>query len=457
MKKWFVFLVCISLSFPMNGCAKRQPASAEEASSVTASAIFSSSETSVSTDISSEETKLVFENNELKLTAAHAKRIFDPVDGKWEDFIFRMSNFGFCGDRIFLFEDGRAWATGEYWSPAYRYYSYNFHTDALEKLGVVDHPSVSAGSVVLMHGGMLAYTTQGVSNGEAADTYDEIQFLKLDAQQQKLTVLERERGITSPFVYFNKLSKDEFITFTIRDTSADRTVKTGRTISTIKRYNCNTDQGITIIEESYDYAPGSGSGVVLEQVCAMDGKIYAIARKYNGQDFSNYIYVYNSDGVLQNSLPIDEARSIFDTVGGTVLRLYVIGEYLLLQNWSMDCAIFKWESGQLKEIVPISERIRWVEGLDNIYESETLPYIFFVHKPTREGKIVDSYLFALNRQTGTITKIEVSFDAEYKGIEQCYVDEYGNIILVLKKDFLESFNTREYYIEANSIRNLLKL
>ncbi len=444
--KRFLLIVLSCLLIFFSACKLNSPASSQnsvQASRGTESSIASAPNAT---------TELVYSETIPDLTAQDAEMIFDCTTEPWKDFY--MGSGLFDGRRVFLnkgqneYYNGQGF--GEHRTIADDYYAYDLDSKQMTLLGTMPPNLMSAASSILMQNGDFLYNSQNSVVGEQRKDVREI--YRLNVPGQKINILESDQNANTPFVYFSKLSETEYITHTFGPESGNNEDTSGTSISSVTLYDINTGKGTEIIREELDYTPDKQAGIALECVYAVDGLIYAVC--FNGEDHSRFVNVYDKKGTLKNTLLFEKDKpNLFDSM--TPLSMTVFGDYIYFENWNMEHALYRIDGQILREFIGPEENIIGPTGLDSLYKSEQTPYFYFVHMSTPEGKKIDQYLFALNTETGVITKINVAIDKEYDCISGIKIDGQGNMIIRLITDFLEDIYPKEYYVTADTLKRLL--
>jgi len=325
-------------------------------------------------------------------------------------------------------------------TPCLTFHSYNILTKKNVPLGTIHWADASVSSVLMK--GRYYYVWYGDYDDNLNNLY------KLDLLGESKMKAVETSNVYASLVDFSKLNDHEFLTAT---GSGDQ-YKDAYAI-TVKKYDSNTDIGKDLFSEIYsDTYPASGTS--LGKICCHDGKIYGPALVYQGNHTECYLNIYNTDGLLEQSIPAPVFKSNFQYSG--LMNLYVVGKYIVINNGNMDYAAYTIEGGQLSELIPATENIQVVDGSDDYSEYDHYAYIFYYHfSPNCE--FIDNYIFALDAETGQTKRIDVQIDKDYPVMDTFQVDESGNMVITMRKNHLDQTAERHYYVKAEDIKALLGL
>lgn len=421
-KKIFVFTLAVLLAFAFSGCA---PKTSE-----------------------ADKTQEQSRNSEgqgviPQLTEKQAKLVFDidnPI-GKATSVGWN----GFCGSGVFGENSENSGPT-----------TYTYIDTEKNTFTEIPYPDglgawvVAAGVGVIMN---EKYYYEWLNFGEKDGKIYVNKLILTDAENKKIKVLKTlEIGI--PFIYCNKLNETEFIYSYCE--GVNRGTKEAASVSVVTKYNVETGEHKELIRERYTNFEESqnSEGTLLESVCAVDGKIYAVGRKNEDRRYKFYLYEYDADGYLKKTVNAQALEAVLD--GTQVLITSVIGNYLSFIDYSGKAHIYCIDENGVS---PAAEDEQfWLKltetGISNIYKSSSQEYVYYHHNCTGNGEHVDNYIFGIELETGKTKKIEVNINSEKKYLHAMKIDENGNVIIVMIPDHLYMMSVEEYYI---SNENMLAL
>lgn len=385
----------------------------------------------------------------------------------------RLENAQFAGSYLFC--------DYNYFDDAQQYASYDLATGNVQKFpddlpGNCAYES-SSGAYVVMHN---RYRYSASSIWEGAMNCDNVRrFVKVDLQTATSTLLEETPGGDAEgalaasgadydrckirqgsYLYFDKLSEDEFITLSAVEDVTQKTFT-----YTVKKYDCNTDKGSAIITRTLQYGDaqkGPFTGESIERVCAMDGKIYALATRDNQHC---YLDIYDAEGERLQSIAAPQLdTSLFAApriVGMSYYKdrpqLAVIGKYVFAKIGISNFMVLTIENDSLVTQINSAQALRPVGNLGDFIHSADHPYIYLFTWHDEEPDPF-TYIYALDTATGKLSHLTFNLDPTYTHIDYLISqDTSGNLLLRMKPkdDGTSEQGLRYYLVQAQALQKQL--
>ena len=313
----------------------------------------------------------------------------------------------------------------------------------LTRLGESGPALVSSSSHAMM--GDCSYHVALEPDGEGV----QLKLLRVDAANRQVTAVDilGSAQQVNPLVYLSKLSEEELLCGWME----------GDTSSLIC-YNVKSRQKEVILEERATVYGELISGDLFSRASACDKLIYVLTNEIK-DNLSNYaLRVYDKSGTLQKVVSDALLDAVFE--GTAPLDVAVVGDYVILENWNMEQAMFKLTGDGIEEIVPLDAGMRMIgPGLNSCHSSASVDYLVYRRKLTDELKSADQTLFFLNVKTGDVQEVLCQV-GEGKSLGFGLVGENGFLVLSVHQTTKEGqldFDRYElYHLTARQIWELLE-
>ena len=317
--------------------------------------------------------------------------------------------------------------------------------------------NVGSGSTVVLHG---RYQYEWLSNTNTdestGDLSQKINLIRIDGFIGKTKIVET-RDLPLPFIYLSKLDEEHFISSYLIPGSDEKGNQTQ--ITTVRLYNAS-GVGKDIFQEKYQYLPGwsDSKGVHIENVCAMDGKIYGFGREYTNTKPHFFLYTYNLDGKLVKK----ELLPGMETILGNeqAVEFHVVGDYILLKTFeSLTNYIIKRNENKL-EILMKGENSENVFVFSNsIIHTKDVKFIFFVDQLAVTPHPKFTPLKAVELSSGKTRSVSIQPNKDYPFLTEIMMAANGDLVLKYLHDE-PGGNTDtglhvQYSLPADTINNML--
>lgn len=308
----------------------------------------------------------------------------------------------------------------------------------------------ASGSSVTMHNRYL-YKWASYSDDSSAGGMQDNKLTCLDVEKQEIQVIET-LSLNTPFIFLSKLNEDEFISSycTIENKSEKTT-----TVSVISKYNIKTGMKTEIIHESYrnEESWKNSEGILLENITAIDNKIYAFGRTRENSQYRYYLYVYDTNGKLEEKRSVQGLADILDNA--QMYTIYVIGNYLMFVTWeSSSYYIYKMGTNSIEQKMKgeYSKTIFTVS--DDSCNSSDFPYIYYYNTLYTEDSKPNYYVYGIEQSTGKAKCIELALHKEKKNIYDMKIDGRGNAIFTVTRNLDDSDNSAQFYVSRQTLFDL---
>ena len=354
----------------------------------------------------------VNEGQTIELKKSDAELVFDRAslqgDARYLKSLYQFSS------KIEFLEYSKVINEGEPYTNSY-YRFYNMNTKELVEIGKYAPWTVAShDSKIIMNDRYLYFFALFLIVEE--DYKEQITLLRMDIQDKTFEVIEViEDGSVHPFVYMSKLNENEFIATVVKPEKSNYTTNTAANTTRVIKYNGTTGKSETIIENKYVYTDGEAdsAGTLLESVCGMDGKIYAVGRQMEANEWHYYFYTYDDQGSLLSRI---EAPAIEHTMKNEAIHgFYVVGNYFTLVRYASGTqALYKVSDNQVELVIEHDEKMAF-PNMNNFYSSEKISYIYYSANRYARGSEYQnttdkSPIYALNITTGEIKEVYVDID-----------------------------------------------
>ena len=289
----------------------------------------------------------------------------------------------------------------------------------------------------------------------------QINLIRVDMLEKKTEVLDTINDNTSSIPNMSKLSENELISIIVRHRDVDIVEGVTAYTTQIVKHNSITGEAKTIIENKYSYTEGDtdSDGILLESVCAIDGKVYAVARQKVKGEWKYYFDTYDDQGILLSR--IDAPALEHSMKNNPAFSLYVVGNYFTITTTSMGKqAMYRINGDQIEVFIEHEQKMLF-PNMSNLYSSENTPYVYYGMNVYAYSEFYQEMkenipVYALKIDTGEIKTIKIDeIDQERPHLNRLYVDEIGNLVIVLTENKLD-FLSREYFISSEALLKLLK-
>lgn len=132
----------------------------------------------------------------------------------------------------------------------------------------------------------------------------------------------------------------------------------------------------------------------------------------------------SGEGVTIDTINADIVSELFEFTAP--LDMFGINGYLIMRNWDMTCAMYKLENELEVVIKPEEGLIALGSGEGNYYSSDNSNYIFFYTR-----RFVENILYVYDIKNQSMRKLSLGTGDDYSFPGWGYVDDFGNIMLVL--------------------------
>ena len=291
--------------------------------------------------------------------------------------------------------------------------------------------------------------------------YGQLALLRMDILDKKLEVIETiEDNTVSPLIYMSKLNENEFIATIVYKEEENYATNTAASTTRVIKYDSISRISQTIIENKYVYTVGEAesTGILLESVCSMDNKIYAVGRRMEDSEWHYYFYTYDDEGNLLSEV---EAEALAHTMKDRVTQgFYVVGSYFTLTQYETgSSALYRIDDKQVEVVIKHEENMMF-SNMSNLYRSEKSPYIYYMvnwnfYDEAFQNATENNQVSALNTATGQTSSIKTTIDDERPYLDYVFIDENGNLIIsLIEQKFADQ--PREYFVSNETLQKLLK-
>ena len=378
---------------------------------------------------------------EVSFAAQHAELVIERAEQKVESYDAFFNNLAFSWYSDFT-------SASDYDSPM-QWGVYDFKTKKFHQIAKLMDTTASTGSSVIMEE-RYYYTWWGRSKvDEKGNEVWRNDLLRIDAQEGNMNIVETRDDVHFLSTELKKLNEHTFVGISAR-WDGER-LASGETKTTfLEKYDGKTGKREVIATEVFTCGKTdrNSSGINIEQICTMDGVIYAFGRRReNGVD-KCYIYTYDENG---NRLTETEYPELYAGFQENTRKFYVVGDYLIIESLEgLTDSLFKMENGELKLLFDYTSGHSFSIS-NNFWNSNGIKYIYYLEEKFNGNNM----LHALNVTTGKTVKLKIEIDPEYTGISFFSVDENGNMVITLHKgeDFLDN---KAYYLTAETLDQLIK-
>ncbi|MDR1464118.1 MAG: hypothetical protein LBJ11_02295 [Oscillospiraceae bacterium] len=385
-----------------------------------------------------------------QLTGNQAELVYDANDpsyGSWDPQNWRFVG-EFTGQTTFSHEVGGV--------PAIRTFDQKKWTP-VKLPDDLTQWNVGSGNYVIMHG---RYYYEWLQYGETDDAKQNIRLHRIDAEAKVLEWVDRLSLVTTPFVSCTKLNEDEFLSCYV-DLPNYQTEE-AIALSVVTKYNIVTGRKTEIIRESYRNIEGwaNSTGVLLENVCAMDGKIYAFGRTNENHQYRYYLYLYDADGKLQKKI---NAQALELTLNNSnMVGMTVVGNYLMFSVAGniQGSFIYRINADSVTPAVLRKDGAISFAQMNSPTDSSKFPYVIYFDDCDPLGYYPEPNLYGIERKTGKRKRIVVMLHPEKPKLSGVAMDADGNAIFTVIPTPDENHQTwdqaSQYYVTDDILLELWK-
>ena len=281
-------------------------------------------------------------------------------------------------------------------------------------------------------------------------------LVRLDGETGEVEIVDT-LDLSIPFIYVNKIDNESFVSnYSITVINENKGYIDTETVISV--YNADGTNKEIIRENCRNfYNGGDSEGLLLQNVCSMDGKIYSYGWQTVGGEKIVYLYTFSTDGKLENKEELtDELKNVL--LNESLARFNVINDYIMLVTWNCDFYIFK-KSDLIMQGDNGSTVFAFSESLS---QSKDVEYICFVEREI-DGKFPKfAALQAIELSSGEIKNIPIKPNEDFPYMSDFMMASNGDLVFKYQKSDGESSEAisgklyAEYLLTASNLSKLLK-
>jgi len=255
----------------------------------------------------------------------------------------------------------------------------------------------------------------------------------------------------SPFVTSSKLNEKEFI-YHYCDVNDESSV------SVVAKYNITTNKHQEIIRETYRYIEGTknSEGILLENVCSIDGKIYAFGRTNENGLYCYYIYLYDENGTLLRTIDAQILKNVLNN--SNMVEMTVIHSYIMFYVHGENSGgyIFQLDGDQLCPAKTRTDGLLEYASLVSPSRSEAYPYLFYINGAADTDENAHHTLYGIECKTGKVKYVLINLEVERPYLYAISLDEKGNAIITVAPSYSRNEDSNQYYISSEQLLQLFQ-
>jgi len=327
------------------------------------------------------------------------------------------------------------------------YYLRNRETGA-ETPVTIPRWSVAAGSHVVLQD---RYYFEWLA--EATDD-SKIVLIRVDGVTGEVKVVDTVSSV-SPFIYLSKLDDDHFTSSSL--VPAPEAEGNEIQITAVRIYDAEGN-GREIIREEYRCSEENPTSIGrhLENVCAMDGKVYGYGREYVDHVPEYCLYTYSEEGAFERREPLPGVNEIIGEE--QAVQFWIVGEYILVRTWeSLTSYIIKRGEGAAELLMKGEQNENLLTFSDSITRSEDVEYLFYVADFQVEDIPAFQPLKAIEVSSGEIKSVSLRPNEDYPYMIDFRMASNGDLVFQYEArwDSPLSGMYAQYAVPKETLREML--